>query len=406
MELTILKNMASLLLLAVLAMLTSLYALSAPIDEVATLPPNAFTWYAIAGKMIDSTEREQLGRQKTLSHAEKRALLAKLSPVLATVRIGFNYSCRMPRINSLQDKMPWLQTGRDIARLFALESTILAEDRNYLQATMSGLDTIHFGRDYSSGAPMISHLVGIALQSIGRESLWEYLPKLDSSKARKVTTRIEMITTPTIPYVEVLQEEKRIGMSVLQEFLDHPEVFRQTLEKAVGKVDASNELMREFSSALVSDALKDYPKQIDAAVAMIQSSYPHWETLPESNNLLSQIFLPDFRRGGFKSLANDVQNRLLYISFALRAYQQEHKQYPETLSNLSPDYLLTIPLDPFADSLPFKYLRTNTGYLLYSIGPDARDDAGKAIDDPQAKERRYHALLESTGDIVAGVNIN
>lgn len=402
---TVIRNMGSLLLTLLLFVLTSLCAHAAPGDVVAA-QHNAFTWYARGGKMINSTEREQLGRQKTLSRAEKRALLTKLSTALATVRIGFNYPCRMPQINSLQDNMPWFLPARDVARLFALESTILAEDGNYLQATMSGLDAIHFGRDYSSGAPMISHLVGIALQSIGRESLWEYLPKLDSLKARKVTTRIEIITTKTIPYVEVLQEEKRIGTSVLQEFLDHPEVFRQTLEEAAGKIDASNELMRVFSSVLVNDALKDYPKQIDAAVAMIQSSYPHWETPPKSNNLLTQIFLPDFRSGGFKSLANDVQNRLLYISFALRAYQQEHKQYPETISALCPDYLLTIPQDPFADSHPFKYLRTNTGYLLYSIGPDARDDAGKAIDDPKAKERRYYVLLESTGDIVAGVNIN
>jgi len=399
--------MSILLFAALLIALPSLRGGAAAADGQSEQPPNAFTWYDKAGQMVDGEARDQLGRWEKLSHKEKRSLLAKLSPVLATVREGMHYPCCMPRINSFDEKMPWLPNGRNLARLFALESDVLATDSHYAQATTSGLDAIYLGRDYSSRSMLIGHLVGIAMQAIGRKSLWTALLRLDAPAARQAAKRLEDISSHPASYAEVLQEEKHVGMAVLQEFLDHPESFRQLLlEEDGNKLNVSNDLVRALYRPLIEDALQDYPKHVDAAIATIQTPYPHWETLPESKNLLTKIFMPDYRKAGFRSLENDALNRLLYVGYALHAYQLEHGQYPETLSSLCPDYLTAIPSDPFADAQPLKYRRTKTGYLLYSIGPDARDDGGKAVEDTKDKEKRFHIMFDSRGDIVAGVNID
>ena len=51
--------------------------------------------------------------------------------------------------------------------------------------------------------------------------------------------------------------------------------------------------------------------------------------------------------------------------------------------------------------------------MLYSVGPDGKDDGGKAIFDTtqpapgpnDTSDRRRYTLDNSTGDVVAGVNM-
>jgi hypothetical protein len=50
-------------------------------------------------------------------------------------------------------------------------------------------------------------------------------------------------------------------------------------------------------------------------------------------------------------------------------------RYPDALSQLTPDYLAAAPVDPF-DGQSLRYRKEAAGYLLYSIGPDLRDDSG------------------------------
>jgi hypothetical protein len=104
---------------------------------------------------------------------------------------------------------------------------------------------------------------------------------------------------------------------------------------------------------------------------------------------------------------------LLLVTLALRAYHEEHHAYPETLNALTPDYLTAVPADPFVAGQPLRYYRTGAKYVLYSVGPDGKDDHGKPIDDrtfymfasPEQREaKRYAMAPNSKGDILAGVN--
>jgi hypothetical protein len=62
-------------------------------------------------------------------------------------------------------------------------------------------------------------------------------------------------------------------------------------------------------------------------------------------------------------------------AIALRLYRKEHGRYPENLSALVPRYLPSVPADPF-DGKPLRYRREGTGFRLWSIGPDRKDDGG------------------------------
>ena len=71
------------------------------------------------------------------------------------------------------------------------------------------------------------------------------------------------------------------------------------------------------------------------------------------------------------------------LAVALAGYRADRGQYPEKLDDLTPDYVKSVPPDPFTDQ-PLIYRVTADGYLLYSVGRNGVDDGGTG-DDPEAK---------------------
>ena len=110
----------------------------------------------------------------------------------------------------------------------------------------------------------------------------------------------------------------------------------------------------------------------------------------------------------FKDTQDLTFDRLLITSLALRAYSLDHKgAYPQTLAQLTPTYMTQIPVDPFGSAnASLVYRKTEAAYLLYSIGPDGRDDGGQPcighLSDGKTSLRTYYDT--DTGDIVAGIN--
>jgi hypothetical protein len=64
------------------------------------------------------------------------------------------------------------------------------------------------------------------------------------------------------------------------------------------------------------------------------------------------------------------------VAIALAAYRAEHGAYPRGLAELRPKYLEDIPKDPFTES-EFRYQLRQNGYVLYTVGPNCRDDNGR-----------------------------
>ncbi len=195
-------------------------------------------------------------------------------------------------------------------------------------------------------------------------------------------------------------------MASLRAYLAHPQLFRQLMGENGGQPDLSVKTIDQQVRPFIEAALQDYPQRMDALISMVKQPYADWTDPPASPVILSNAFLlASFHKAGFMSLYNDTQNRLLAVACALQAWKCDHHAYPESLSALCPAYLSAIPADPFAVNAPLCYQKTDQDYLLYSIGPDGKDDGGTPIEDAQA-QGPHQVSMDSIGDIVAGVNIN
>ena len=70
---------------------------------------------------------------------------------------------------------------------------------------------------------------------------------------------------------------------------------------------------------------------------------------------------------------------MLRITLMLAAYRADHGTYPEELDDVTPDYFIEVPIDPFVEA-SFHYQRTETSYPLYSVGENVSDDGGQTCD--------------------------
>jgi hypothetical protein len=64
------------------------------------------------------------------------------------------------------------------------------------------------------------------------------------------------------------------------------------------------------------------------------------------------------------------------VALALCEFRNDRDRYPEQLAELVPKYLAKMPVDQFTGTKPI-YRRTEAGYLLYSVGPNMKDEDGR-----------------------------
>jgi hypothetical protein len=104
---------------------------------------------------------------------------------------------------------------------------------------------------------------------------------------------------------------------------------------------------------------------------LIQASTP---TTPR--NFLVRRLLPSLGKASQRAQRAITLARLGTVACALERHHRAHGRYPESLLDLGPATLKSLP-DDWMSGQPFHYLRTDSGrFELWSVGPDGKDDGG------------------------------
>jgi hypothetical protein len=77
-----------------------------------------------------------------------------------------------------------------------------------------------------------------------------------------------------------------------------------------------------------------------------------------------------------KTLQIEAARRIVVTAVVLKRFQLQHGKLPETLNELVPELLRSVPIDPY-DGKPLRYHPNADGtFLLYSVGDDGVDNGG------------------------------
>lgn len=166
-----------------------------------------------------------------------------------------------------------------------------------------------------------------------------------------------------------------------------------------------------FTFHLKANSLRMYRRFMDTEVSRAKQPYPIAQKAGDPkvpDDMICEILCSVYSTVLFKDTVDLANDRLLSTALALRAYSLDHGgAYPATLGDLTPHYLRHVAIDPLGNGVsPLIYRRTQKTYLLYSIGPDGKDDGGRPfvhrLSDGTTTQR--WCMPDDTGDIVAGIN--
>ena len=354
------------------------------------------------------------------SLADKEKLVAENAGAVQTLHTGFRYPYQELPSRSFSALFPHYQKIRGLARMLSLQAQVDAARGDMDGAMGASLDSVQMGEQLPHGGTLIGMLVGIACQAIGRRQAWSEADHLSAVQARASVRRLEAIRTGHVPFADTLQEEEwseQAGLLELMRKRDWPGdmLAAATPDQQEGTSVATWATATRFRLAGKRTIMSNYTRYMDQSIADARQPYAaHLAPPPEPTDPVNQILLPVFAGARLNEVKADTENGLLSVTLALRAYKLDHGTYPPTLAALVPGYLQAVPADPFALSGPLRYKRTGANYLLYSVGPDGKDDGGAAIFDRTkpapttigGSDQRRYVLQDSQGDIVAGVNIS
>jgi hypothetical protein len=101
---------------------------------------------------------------------------------------------------------------------------------------------------------------------------------------------------------------------------------------------------------------------------------------PSKLMIFSRIMLPALGKAMQRDGDHTARIRTAQTAIAIERYRRAHNgDLPADLDQLVPTYLPSLPCDPF-DGKPLRFKRRDSGYVVYSIGSDLRDDGGAEAD--------------------------
>ncbi|MCW3058655.1 MAG: hypothetical protein JWQ02_476 [Capsulimonas sp.] len=374
---------------------------------------NAYRYFVDAGAAMD-VKGDELSRAlggdgpgaatTALTPAQRDDLVRRNAKALRLLRQGFAFSFTPPQGVNGQTPSGFfseMAKFRALARLLRVEAQSRAAHGNWGGAANSDLDAVQLGEMCVRGGSVIAELVGNAVQAIGRVDLWDKIGHLNAAQSRQAIARMDRIARLHTPLADVLHQEEREYLAQLKVIFHQPD-WRSKFADQIISDKSAVALLSKIDQKTITQGYTSYMDKLAAATRRPYSK-AHLEALQPSLAVLSfaAISAPTVL---FDANAR-TQNALLRATLGLRIYQSEHGRYPKTFAALTPAILRTPATDPFSGA-PLRYRLSGATYVLYSVGPDGRDDRGKAITDPHPwlERARHRVDRNSQGDIVAGVN--
>lgn len=338
----------------------------------------------------------------------KKAWLGQNAPALKALRAGLPHPYQFPQ--DFKNSAGYRHSGDFyyLSTALKVESDVRAAAGDWKGATQSALDNIQFGLKLG--------FLGRGSQNSGVRQLKSLQTHLDATSCRSAARQIFRWHTQRRPYWKDVQDQKLSWQFTLVEIMRQRDWASLLIASNGGWAPTDWWSLLPVRLRGKQRIFNDFMRVIDTHIAAAKRPYAKTPPLPLPDGILGRWMLQasDDSSARFRNAGAETRATLLMVALALRAYRLEHGVYPTKLSQLAPNYLPQIPADPFGGGEELRYKRQRDSFILWSIGPDKKNDGGQPIlrtprpgelrRDIFGDEAEAHVELTSQGDWVYGKN--
>lgn len=312
--------------------------------------------------------------------------------------------------------------SRDVARAILARAMLRIHENNIDEAWRHLIACHRLARQIAQGPTLVDAIVGITIEEMALTGDQALLLHGKLTQRQIATIRKDLADLPRMLLIaDKLDEAERFvfldcvsmisrhGINhTLSFFLGENEnkgVFNSLIQHIGSSAIDWNLILRlgnNWYDRLVAGTRKPtYAERcaaldaIDEGINILSASAKDWKTLPLSLGNLRQaaslrvgyvlvsILLPACHAAIRLEECSNMLLDMTKLAFALEAFRADRGKYPNKLGELAPKYVDELPKDIFTNGADLRYSREESGYLLYSVGPNGKDDGGKGRDDCQ-----------------------
>ncbi|UCC31398.1 MAG: hypothetical protein JSU86_03805 [Phycisphaerales bacterium] len=304
-----------------------------------------------------------------------------------------------------------LSSQRLLSKLLWFSATYHYRTGNHAEAVDTLHELLHFSEAVAAHPMLLSSLVSWACHALGRGLIEEFGSDLElvgahsepngqvkparREQLERLIVELMDDETPKKALVRTFYGERAYYLAILDSAYTRRMPFGRTLPKPTAWGNATGFLKRPLLELAVIRIARYETLLAEAAMS------PSWpsvsERLPvrmhqsslirEPSRSVSEIVIPSQNRSMELFFRHLAQRGMAATALAIRLFEVDNGRRPASLTELVPQYLIEVPLDPFSpDGACIRYRPDADQAVLYSVGADGNDNGGVVAITPD--ERR------------------
>jgi hypothetical protein len=330
--------------------------------------------------------------ERQLNEAQVKALRAELqkaAPALEKAR----RLADMPRghyvihwsPDFISTRLPDVQEARKVAYLLEQESRLQAQEKDSDGALRSVRAGVHVASSLDDTPILVGQLIHIACRAVALASLERVLAQGEPSPAGLAELQQALEDEERQPDLLTGLRGERAGVDMLMQNLESHRVPLSVTLNGFGP--GSGTQLKPTPLLLPGGLQGQHAALLDTMTQMVEAAK---QPMPQPTQQLQQIeratrdgpylvrlLIPAMAKVGEASQRGLAQTRCGIVLLAAERYRREHRNWPASLPALvEAGYLREVPTDPY-DGKPLRLRRVADGLVVYTVGPDGKDDGGK-----------------------------
>jgi hypothetical protein len=304
---------------------------------------------------------------------------------------------KTPVINTM---LPDLQPQRELGVLLKADALLAHTDGDHARVAQRAREVMFQSRAVGRQPILVSHLVSIGLGAMAADLTQHTAEDLrigtgaGEAPPQRVRELIAMLLDDTLPAES--QRHALLGERMMQYDMSRAIAAGNVAPNAVMGAPPPPGRLTLLGRLIKPTVLDDGVLMTRHTTALMDAAQaaPNWPafktTAPQRpaevaekswKHLIAAILMPSLDRAVQTHFRSQFDRRTAAVFLAMRMYAVDHGgALPDSLDALVPNYLPSIPNDPFAPTTqPLKYAgggSDGAGPIVYSVGENGTDDGG------------------------------
>ncbi len=292
--------------------------------------------------------------------------------------------------------LPETQRARSVARILEVDALLRAHDGDLDGALDSCRAIIGVSRSIGDEPTLISALVRIAIDSIAVKSIERVLGQGQPTEAALERLQALVLDEHAQPLLLIGMKGERAMLDELIRRIEDGKVpmsaILSTANTPSGEVPLGDRLVGVLARGVLGGQRATALEWMNQAVAISRrptfeqpALWAEWDQriadvrqsrLSQVKAILPLMLLPATRSASTAFARSQTELGATAILIAAERQRRRTGKWPASIEAIDPSILAKAPVDPFSGK-PFRFALQHGELVIYSIGPDGKDEQGK-----------------------------